>query len=184
MEKVLDVRKSNISISICCKVLLVSSDLYSIKVVTDLDGNFIVQIGSTGEEGLHDGSFDDATFNRPQDLDYLVEAALIFYDQKKLLDNKPIPLNLEKDNDPRMLTSPLKFPGKLAIDILNNRLFVSDSNHNRIGLAYNAKKNLLYVADTENHALRYATCYDLMLRVKNEIKNGASILMKMECIRV
>ncbi|XP_039021809.1 protein SUPPRESSOR OF QUENCHING 1, chloroplastic-like [Hibiscus syriacus] len=88
-----------------------------------------------------------------------------------------------------MITSPLKFPGKLAIDILNNRLFISDSNHNRIevtdldgnfivqirstgeeglsdgsfddatfnrpqGLAYNAKKNLLYVADTENHALR------------------------------
>lgn len=36
------------------------------QVVTDLDGNFIVQIGSTGEEGLRDGSFDDATFNRPQ----------------------------------------------------------------------------------------------------------------------
>lgn len=35
-------------------------------MVTDLDGNFIVQIGSSGEEGLHDGSFDDATFNRPQ----------------------------------------------------------------------------------------------------------------------
>jgi hypothetical protein len=25
------------------------------------------------------------------------------------------------------------------------------------GLAYNAKKNILYVADTENHALRYMT---------------------------
>lgn len=35
-------------------------------MVTDLDGNFIVQIGSSGEEGLRDGSFDDATFNRPQ----------------------------------------------------------------------------------------------------------------------
>lgn len=35
-------------------------------MVTDLEGNFIVQVGSTGEEGLHDGSFDDATFNRPQ----------------------------------------------------------------------------------------------------------------------
>lgn len=35
-------------------------------MVTDLDGNFIVQIGSTGEEGLCDGSFEDATFNRPQ----------------------------------------------------------------------------------------------------------------------
>lgn len=36
------------------------------QVVTDLDGNFIVQIGSTGEEGLRDGTFDVATFNRPQ----------------------------------------------------------------------------------------------------------------------
>ncbi|XP_070024129.1 protein SUPPRESSOR OF QUENCHING 1, chloroplastic-like isoform X2 [Nicotiana tabacum] len=124
-----------------------------------------------------------------KDLDYLVEAALLFYGRKKLLDSTPIPLRLEKDNDPRLLTSPLKFPGKLAVDILNNRLFISDSNHNRIvvtdlegnflvqvgstgaeglrdgnfddatfnrpqGLAYNAKKNLLYVADTENHALR------------------------------
>jgi len=49
-----------------------------------------------------------------------------------MLDNTPITLNLEKDNDPRLLTSPLKFPGKLAIDVLNNRLFISDSNHNRI----------------------------------------------------
>ena len=35
-------------------------------MVTDLDGNFIAQIGSSEEEGLRDGSFDDATFNRPQ----------------------------------------------------------------------------------------------------------------------
>lgn len=27
------------------------------------------------------------------------------------------------------------------------------------GLAYNAKKNLLYVADTENHALRYVCMF-------------------------
>ncbi|XP_077218341.1 haloacid dehalogenase-like hydrolase family protein isoform X2 [Tasmannia lanceolata] len=124
-----------------------------------------------------------------KDLDDLVEAALQFYDEKKLLGNTPIPLALEKDIDQRLLTSPLKFPGKLSIDVLNNRLFISDSNHNRIvvtdlegnfilqigstgeeglrdgtfdnasfnrpqGLAYNPKKNLLYVADTENHALR------------------------------
>ncbi|KAL8553826.1 hypothetical protein ACS0TY_002199 [Phlomoides rotata] len=126
---------------------------------------------------------------RRKDLDDLVEAALLYYGGKKLLDNTPIPLNLEKDNDPRLLASPLKFPGKLEVDVLNDRLFISDSNHNRIvvtdldgnfkmqigstgeeglrdgnfedamfnrpqGLAYNAKKNLLYVADTENHALR------------------------------
>ncbi|KAL2345612.1 hypothetical protein Fmac_006897 [Flemingia macrophylla] len=124
-----------------------------------------------------------------KDLDDFVEAALLFYGKQNMLDNTPIPLSLEKDNDPRLATSPLKFPGKLAIDVLNNRLFISDSNHNRIvvtdldgnftlqigssgeeglqdgsfddatfnrpqGLAYNAKKNTLYVADTENHALR------------------------------
>ncbi|PNY04535.1 NHL repeat-containing protein 2-like [Trifolium pratense] len=126
---------------------------------------------------------------RKKDLDDFVAAALLFYGKQNMLDNTPITLNLEKDNDPRLVTSPLKFPGKLAIDVLNNRLFISDSNHNRIvvtsldgnfivqigssgeeglqdgsfdeatfnrpqGLAYNAKKNILYVADTENHALR------------------------------
>lgn len=39
---------------------------FVIKVVTTLDGNFITQVGSTGEEGLNDGSFDIALFNRPQ----------------------------------------------------------------------------------------------------------------------
>jgi hypothetical protein len=67
-----------------------------------------------------------------KDLDDLVEAALLFYGRKKMLYNTPIPLSLEKNNDPRLFTSPLKFPGKLAIDALNNRLFISDSNHNRI----------------------------------------------------
>lgn len=67
-----------------------------------------------------------------QDLDDLVEAALQYYGGKKLLDNTSLPLSLEKDNDPRLVTSPLKFPGKLAVDVLNNRLFISDSNHNRI----------------------------------------------------
>lgn len=38
----------------------------NLQVVTDLDGNYITQIGSSGEEGLRDGSFDDATFNMPQ----------------------------------------------------------------------------------------------------------------------
>ncbi|XP_057494336.1 protein SUPPRESSOR OF QUENCHING 1, chloroplastic isoform X2 [Actinidia eriantha] len=134
-----------------------------------------------------------------KDLDNLVEAALLFYGRKKMLDNKPIPLSLEKDNDPRLLTSPLKFPGKLAVDVLNNRLFISDSNHNRIvvtdldgnfilqigstgeegfrdgnfedasfnrpqGLAYNAKRNMLYVADTENHALRVIDFVNEMVR--------------------
>lgn len=62
----------------------------------------------------------------------MIKAALLFYGEKKILDSSPVPLRLEKDNDPRLLTSPLKFPGKLEVDVLNNRLFISDSNHNRI----------------------------------------------------
>ncbi|KAF3771765.1 NHL repeat-containing protein 2 [Nymphaea thermarum] len=125
-----------------------------------------------------------------KDLDSLVEAALLFYGEKKALDERPIPLALERERSPRLLLSPLKFPGKLAVDVLNNRLFISDSNHNRVvvtdlngnfvlqvgigveglsdgtfvsatfnrpqGLAYNPKRNLLYVADTENHALSHS----------------------------
>nr|ABF95581.1 HAD-superfamily hydrolase, subfamily IA, variant 3 containing protein, expressed [Oryza sativa Japonica Group] len=128
-----------------------------------------------------------------KDLDDVVGAALEFYEENKLLQNSSLPLALEKDKDSRLLASPLKFPGKLAIDVLNNRLFISDSNHNRIvvtnlegeficqigsseeglldgtfdtasfnrpqGLAYNSKKNILYVADTENHALRTLTWF-------------------------
>ncbi|KNA17276.1 hypothetical protein SOVF_081340 isoform C [Spinacia oleracea] len=136
---------------------------------------------------------------RRKDLDNIVEAALLFYGERKMLDNTSLPLRLERDNDPRLLTSPLKFPGKLAVDVLNNRLFISDSNHNRIvvtdldgnyitqigssgeeglrdgnfddatfnrpqGLAYNEKRNVLYVADTENHALREINFVNEMVR--------------------
>lgn len=81
-----------------------------------------------------------------KDLENLVEAALLYYGRKKMLDSTPIPLSLEKDNDPRLYTSPLKFPGKLAIDILNNRLFISDSNHNRIvgSLSVSLKQTYTY----------------------------------------
>ncbi|CAN6313014.1 unnamed protein product [Urochloa humidicola] len=133
-----------------------------------------------------------------KDLDDVIGAALEFYGDRKLLQNDPLPLALEKDKDSRLLTSPLKFPGKLALDVENNRLFISDSNHNRIvvtnlegqflcqvgssgeglldgpfdaalfnrpqGLAYNSKKNILYVADTENHALREINFVDETVR--------------------
>ncbi|KAI8535972.1 hypothetical protein RHMOL_Rhmol10G0218300 [Rhododendron molle] len=47
-------------------------------VVTDLDGNFIIQIGSTGEEGFRDGSFEDAVFNRPHGLAYDAKKNLLY----------------------------------------------------------------------------------------------------------
>ncbi|BBN12735.1 phosphoglycolate phosphatase [Marchantia polymorpha subsp. ruderalis] len=124
-----------------------------------------------------------------KDLDDLVAAALQYYGEKGLLNDKPIPEALEKDKDSRLVASPLKFPGKLATDLANQRLFISDSNNHRIvvtdlegnfimqigggggeglrdgsfdyaafnrpqGLTYNPSKNVLYVADTENHAVR------------------------------
>ncbi|XP_078435903.1 haloacid dehalogenase-like hydrolase family protein [Wolffia australiana] len=138
------------------------------------DGKVLAQIAGEGQQ---------------KNLDYLVEAALQYYGKKKELSTSPLPLSLEKDKSDTLLSSVLKFPGKLEVDLLNNRLFISDSNHNRIvvtdlegnfvlqvggtgeegmqdgsfdvacfnrpqGLAYNPKKNILYVADTENHAVR------------------------------
>ncbi|CAM6081683.1 unnamed protein product [Calypogeia fissa] len=124
-----------------------------------------------------------------KDVDDLVQAALNYYGEKQMLDYRPIPEALEKNKDSRLATSPLKFPGKLATDLANQRLFISDSNNHRIvvtdlegkfilqvgggggegfrdgsfeyaafnrpqGLTYNPSKNVLYVADTENHAVR------------------------------
>uniref|UniRef100_A0A0E0CZN1 Thioredoxin domain-containing protein n=2 Tax=Oryza meridionalis TaxID=40149 RepID=A0A0E0CZN1_9ORYZ len=112
-----------------------------------------------------------------KDLDDVVGAALEFYEEKKLLQNSSLPLALEKDKDSRLLASPLKFPGKLAIDVVTNLegeficqigsseeglldgTFDTASFNRPQGLAYNSKKNILYVADTENHALRTLTWF-------------------------
>ncbi|KAL4421480.1 hypothetical protein ABPG75_010771 [Micractinium tetrahymenae] len=122
------------------------------------------------------------------DLDDILAACLEYYGEQGLLDNSPLPEALERDRDPRLAASPLRFPGKLATDLAGNRLFISDSSNNRIvitdlqgrfldqigcgapglvdgsyedaafyrpqGVAYSPKRNCLYVADTEAHALR------------------------------
>ncbi len=48
---------------------------------------------------------------------------------KKTLDETPVQFALEKFKQP---ATPLRFPGKLTADVEGNRLFISDSNHNRI----------------------------------------------------
>lgn len=117
------------------------------------------------------------------DLDAYISAILNYYPQKEFNQN-PLPLPLEKNKS--LKESLLSFPGKIAIDNPGRRLFISDSNHNRIvvvsiegnfideigsgeaglkdgefskaqfyhpqGLVYH--DNCLFVADTENHALR------------------------------
>jgi DNA-binding beta-propeller fold protein YncE len=103
-----------------------------------------------------------------------------------LLDHRPLKLKLEKQGLPQTV---LSFPGKVRADVKGNRLFISDTDHNRVvvaaldsgrvlavigggtpgfrdgdfstaqfdhpqGLALSASGNTLYIADTDNHALR------------------------------
>jgi DNA-binding beta-propeller fold protein YncE len=105
------------------------------------------------------------------------------FERRGKLDSSPITLRLEESAD----ESPLAYPGKVLADAEGKRLFISDSNNNRIivanletyeilavvggaeaalrdgdyataafnyphGLSLNG--DLLYVADTGNHALR------------------------------
>ena len=55
-----------------------------------------------------------------------------FYGEQGLLDNTPLPLELERDKDPSLAASPLRFPGKVATDLAGGRLFIADSSNNRI----------------------------------------------------
>lgn len=60
----------------------------------------------------------------------IINATLPFYRQAGLLDEKPLTFKLEK-----IEPTPLRFPGKILADEKGNRLFISDSNHNRIVIA-------------------------------------------------
>lgn len=116
-------------------------------------------------------------------LDKLIGQLISEYRSKKLMNETPIPLSLEKHKRGEGI---LSFPGKVLADEASNRLFIADSNHNRViiadlegtvlDIAGNGKigKNdgafteasfhhpqgmalhgdHLYVADTENHLIR------------------------------
>jgi hypothetical protein len=51
------------------------------------------------------------------------------FDAKMLIDRRPLNLKLERQRTP---TSVLAFPGKVLADEKSKRLFIADSNHNRI----------------------------------------------------
>lgn len=66
-------------------------------------------------------------------LDDLIGASLDFYGSRGELQSEPlVPVSLERAKDQRLLSTPLKFPGKIATDLANDRLFISDSNNHRI----------------------------------------------------
>lgn len=117
----------------------------------------------------------------------VIKSLLQEFDAKGLLDRTPLRLKLEKEGMPE---SGLSFPGKVLADERGGRLFIADTNHNRIiitdiasgrvlkvigsgepgfndgdfgmstfdhpqGMALEENGQILYVADTGNHALRW-----------------------------
>ena len=118
-------------------------------------------------------------------LDRAIAAVIHVFDEQGTIDRSPVSLSPERG---RVATSTLAYPGKVLADEGGGRLFIADSNHNRIlvatldgrvtdvigdgragyvdgpfeavqffrpqGMALDEDK--LYVADTENHAIRVA----------------------------
>ncbi|MBI2472241.1 MAG: redoxin domain-containing protein [Planctomycetes bacterium] len=137
-------------------------------VLIDPEGNIV---GSDTGEGHY------------EILDKLIGKLASDFRSKNLINEKPIPLSLEKY---KQGPSFLSYPGKVLADEASNRLFIADSNHNRIvitnlegevldvagsgetGRNDGAFKDTsfhhpqgmalhnddLFVADTENHLIR------------------------------
>jgi thiol-disulfide isomerase/thioredoxin len=117
--------------------------------------------------------------------DELIAPVIETFDKEGLLNRRPLEFNVERK---RAAKSVLSFPGKVLADEKSGRLFIADSNHNRIvvaslggeikevigsgaiglddgsfeeatfnhpqGMALHGER--LYIADTENHAIRLA----------------------------
>lgn len=62
-------------------------------------------------------------------VDALIGATVADFRKKGLLDEKPLKFALEKA---KVGDLPLAFPGKILADAASNRLYISDTNHNRI----------------------------------------------------
>lgn len=58
-----------------------------------------------------------------------IAAVIRVFDEAGAMNRAPLPIALERD---RLADSPLLFPGKVLADRHSDRLFISDSNHNRI----------------------------------------------------
>ena len=116
----------------------------------------------------------------------IIESLVHEFDEKGIIDPTPVEFRLEKEGLPQTV---LSFPGKVLADEKGGRVFIADTNHNRIvianiesgqvlnvigngkydyingdfrntafaapqGMALSEDGMTLYIADTENHALR------------------------------
>ncbi len=62
-------------------------------------------------------------------LDEVIAKLIAYHRAKGTLDETPVQFDLERN---RVKPGPLRFPGKVLADEASNRLFITDSNHNRI----------------------------------------------------
>jgi DNA-binding beta-propeller fold protein YncE len=89
-------------------------NVYPTQILIDPSGNVILK--TTGEKQL------------PL-LDEMIGETLLKFRAAGKLDEKPTKFALEKD---KFAASPLLFPGKILADEKSDRLFIADTNHNRI----------------------------------------------------
>ncbi len=75
------------------------------------------------------GTSGEITFEQ---VDKVIRAGMPYYRQNKLLDETPLRFDMERN---AAAATPLRFPGKILADEASGRLFISDSNHNRIVVA-------------------------------------------------
>jgi thiol-disulfide isomerase/thioredoxin len=83
-------------------------------VVIDPEGKFVGRISGEGQREL---------------LDHVVGQLAAYHRAKGTLDETPVRFDLERG---KQAPTPLRFPGKIVTDEPGNRLFISDSNNNRI----------------------------------------------------
>jgi thiol-disulfide isomerase/thioredoxin len=67
-----------------------------------------------------------------EEVDEILKIAIPYYRGQKTLDETPIRFELASQ---KQRSTPLRFPGKVLADEPSGRLFISDSNHNRIIMA-------------------------------------------------
>jgi thiol-disulfide isomerase/thioredoxin len=75
------------------------------------------------------GASGEVTFDR---LDKVLRAGVAYYAHKGLLHRGPLAIDRTAPPEP---ASPLRFPGKILADEAGGRLFIADSNHDRIVIA-------------------------------------------------
>lgn len=83
-------------------------------VLIDPEGNYCGHLSGEGNREI---------------LDKVLQQVIAYHRAKGTLDETPVHFELESS---KLKKTPLKFPGKLLADEKNQRLFISDSNHNRI----------------------------------------------------